>query len=108
MNNHEAIARGKGSSQARDEDEIIRNEELDIEGYVEYLMRGERMITVFCGMCGQSLKKPGALIFSPPRTQCVVHKTHICLQCYSKLIDWITGTGKRECSGGSGSFGKAA
>ena len=37
--NLEAIARGKGSPQARYEDEIIRNEELDIEGYVEYLMR---------------------------------------------------------------------
>ena len=37
--NLEAIARGKGSSQARDEDEIIWSEELDIEGYVEYLMR---------------------------------------------------------------------
>ena len=37
--NLEAIARGKGSSQSRDEDEIIWSEELDIEGYVEYLMR---------------------------------------------------------------------
>ena len=71
------------------------------------------MITVFCGMCGQSLKKPGALIFSPPRTQdkmlgSVVYKTHICLQCYSKLIDWIVGTEKGKYNGGSGSFGKAA
>lgn len=48
------------------------------------------MLKVKCDKCKKQLNKPGALIFSPPGIENNVLKFHICLACYSRLVDWLT------------------
>lgn len=40
------------------------------------------MIKVICAFCRKSLKKPGALIFSPPFKRGLVLKFHMCRDCW--------------------------
>ena len=41
-----------------------------------------------CNKCGNTLRKPGGLLFSPPIDQ-TVYKFHICFECYKKLFNWL-------------------
>jgi hypothetical protein len=39
-----------------------------------------------CSICGEKMKRPGALVFSPPWAQSHrVSKTHLCVGCYDDV-----------------------
>jgi hypothetical protein len=41
-----------------------------------------------CEHCGQPLKRPGAILFSPPDPmRGLVRKHHICSECYRKISE---------------------
>jgi hypothetical protein len=41
------------------------------------------MLKIDCDFCGQELKQPGALVFSPPQGELdVCLKQHMCRECY--------------------------
>lgn len=50
------------------------------------------MVIIECDKCLKELKKPGALVFSPPSPEeCqghIVNKMHLCVECW-KIIDKI-------------------
>lgn len=44
-------------------------------------------MNINCDICGEELKEPGALLFTPPKgleNKCV--KVHICLKCWRKPL----------------------
>ena len=41
---------------------------------------------LFCAKCNCELWAPGALIFSPPVEDGLVHKFHICMDCWRMLV----------------------
>ena len=43
------------------------------------------MLKIKCDICGKELNEPGALLFSPPNKY-IVHKYHICKDCYKTKI----------------------
>jgi hypothetical protein len=44
------------------------------------------MLKFKCYSCGSNIDKPGALLFSPPDSDKMVLKTHICRVCYATLM----------------------
>ena len=44
-------------------------------------------LKIQCHHCGFVLKKPGALIFSPPNKDNLCEKFHFCAECYSSIAD---------------------
>lgn len=53
---------------------------------------------VVCAECGDELEQPGALAFSPPRSDDEVTKYHICRECWK----WMLGTMRLLQNGGRG------
>ena len=43
-------------------------------------------IEVTCCRCSKVLDKPGAIILGPPDSMGLVHKWHLCVDCY--YTDW--------------------
>lgn len=56
------------------------------------------MFEIKCDKCKAELKKPGALVFSPPRNKGskTVIKRHICFDCWFYLENYIIGTKSQE------------
>ncbi len=50
------------------------------------------MLKIKCDSCGNELKEPGALLFSPPcGAQCI--KIHICRSCWENISVLLTNGG---------------
>ncbi len=47
------------------------------------------MIKPICYKCKREIKEFGALLFSPPMLNDTVHKMHLCLECYKKVLHII-------------------
>lgn len=43
-----------------------------------------------CDRCLKELKRPGALIFSPPNQHGECTKSHICVECHGGLVVWVS------------------
>lgn len=44
------------------------------------------MLKINCDKCGNELKEPGALLFTPPKKG-KVRKYHLCVRCWKILIE---------------------
>jgi hypothetical protein len=49
-------------------------------------------ISVFCSKCSEELEEPGALVFSPPQSDVVVNKFHVCKKCF-KMVAFLIAEG---------------
>jgi hypothetical protein len=49
------------------------------------------MLKINCSKCSKELKKPGALVFSPPDVWGICFKTHLCHTCYELVLKFIQG-----------------
>lgn len=47
---------------------------------------------ITCIKCGETLREPGGLLFSPP-TDNKCDKAHLCKRCWAMLVSWIKGVG---------------
>lgn len=49
------------------------------------------MLKIDCDTCGEELKQPGALLFTPPegdpRCECI--KLHLCVKCFDKTLKFL-------------------
>lgn len=56
-------------------------------------------MNIRCNGCGKTLKKPGAILLSPP-SKGKVRKIHLCKTCYSRTLKLITKScGKEDFEG---------
>ena len=46
-------------------------------------------LKISCYVCGEELKKPGALLFSPPDKDGKCDKYHFCLKCFKALVEYF-------------------
>ena len=45
------------------------------------------MLELKCDKCGRELTEPGALVFSPPKSEAwIVKKYHVCADCWPALV----------------------
>lgn len=44
---------------------------------------------IACDMCGGELTEFGGLLFSPPVVRDLAHKTHLCIECYRIVRDFV-------------------
>jgi hypothetical protein len=45
------------------------------------------MLELKCDKCGQELRHPGALVFSPPTSETwLVEKYHVCVECWPTVL----------------------
>ena len=49
----------------------------------------EMSLIIYCYLCKDELRKPGALIFDPPDHSDDVHKEHVCENCWVYLLAWL-------------------
>ena len=45
------------------------------------------MIRVVCWMCETELTEPGAILISPPTLHGICAKYHICVDCFTRLME---------------------
>jgi hypothetical protein len=46
------------------------------------------MLELKCDKCGQELRSPGALVFSPPTSETwLVEKYHVCFECWPAVLE---------------------
>ena len=52
-------------------------------------MMEEHGLVITCKLCKKGIKEPGALIFSPPDSDDILKKYHICVGCWPSVLRFI-------------------
>ncbi len=51
------------------------------------------MLKIDCDSCGNELEEPGAILLGPPAAG-IVHKYHLCVDCFVVLVVTIAAEGE--------------
>lgn len=54
-----------------------------------FQMKVAEGICVNCIHCGNALKQAGGLLISPPSQNNKYDKDHLCIKCYSKVLEFL-------------------